>query len=83
MRLKRRFPAVFASKILDRPSGDPDDDLGILARQLLRADERMREAEGLIGGILSRHGDYINSLPGESGVSDLRRARVFLSPGKP
>jgi hypothetical protein len=26
-----------ANKVLDRPSGDPDDDLAVLSRQLLRA----------------------------------------------
>lgn len=30
-----------AHKILDRPNGDPDDDLAMLSRQLLRADERI------------------------------------------
>ena len=30
---------VLANRILDRPSGDPDDDLAMLSRQLLRADE--------------------------------------------
>lgn len=27
---------VLANRILDRPSGDPDDDLAVLSRQLLR-----------------------------------------------
>lgn len=30
---------ALANRILDRPSGDPDDDLALLSRQLLRADE--------------------------------------------
>jgi hypothetical protein len=34
---------VLANKILDRPYGDPDDDLAVLARQLLRALERLGE----------------------------------------
>lgn len=29
-----------AHKVLDRPSGDPDDDLAVLARQFLRSVER-------------------------------------------
>lgn len=38
---------ILANRILDRPSGDPDDDLAMLSRHLLRADEtieRYREA---------------------------------------
>ena len=31
---------ALANKVLDRPSGDPDDDLAVLARQFLRALER-------------------------------------------
>ena len=33
-----------AGRVLDRPWGDPDDDLAILARQLLRANERLADA---------------------------------------
>jgi hypothetical protein len=32
---------VLANAILDRPNADPDDDLAVLARQLLRALERL------------------------------------------
>lgn len=32
---------ALANRVLDRINGDPDDDLAILARQLLRADERL------------------------------------------
>lgn len=31
---------ILANKILDRVTGDPDDDLAVLARQFLRAIER-------------------------------------------
>jgi hypothetical protein len=31
---------ILANKVLDRVNGDPDDDLAVLARQLLRALER-------------------------------------------
>ena len=34
---------ILANKVLDRPYGDPDDDLAVLARQLLRALERLGE----------------------------------------
>jgi hypothetical protein len=34
---------LLANKVLDRPSGDPDDDLAVLARQFLRALERLGE----------------------------------------
>jgi uncharacterized coiled-coil protein SlyX len=36
---------VLANRILDRPNGDPDDDLAMLSRQLLRADERIARLE--------------------------------------
>jgi hypothetical protein len=34
---------LLANKILDRVRGDPDDDLAVLARQFLRALERLGE----------------------------------------
>lgn len=36
---------VLAHLILARPYGDPDDDLAVLSRQLLRADERIEAYE--------------------------------------
>ena len=33
-----------ANRILDRPSGDPDDDLAVLARHLVRATDLSRDA---------------------------------------
>lgn len=35
------FAVILANKILDRRSADPDDDLAVLARQVLRAYERI------------------------------------------
>lgn len=32
-----------AEGVLDRPSGDPDDDMAVLSRQFLRALERLGE----------------------------------------
>jgi hypothetical protein len=37
---EKTFAIILASKILERPYGDPDDDLAVLSRQLLRALER-------------------------------------------
>lgn len=34
---------IIADRVLDRPNADPDDDLAVLARQLLRALERLGE----------------------------------------
>ena len=34
---------ILANKVLDRINADPDDDLAVLARQLLRALERLGE----------------------------------------
>ena len=42
---------VLANKILDRPSGDPDDELAMLSRQLLRADERGDKCADLLTNI--------------------------------
>lgn len=41
---------VLANKILDRINGDPDDDLAMLARQLLRALERLGEYQPDVTG---------------------------------
>ena len=32
---------ILAGKILDRPNADPDDDLAVLARQLLRTRQKL------------------------------------------
>lgn len=42
------FARMLANKILDRPYGDPDDDLAVLSRQLLRADEKIAGLEATI-----------------------------------
>ena len=34
---------ALADRVLDRPDADPDDDLAVLARQFLRAMERLGE----------------------------------------
>ena len=39
---------ILANRILDRPHGDPDDDLAMLSRQLLRADEHVEKAADLL-----------------------------------
>jgi hypothetical protein len=36
---------TLANRVLDRTGADPDDDLAVLARQLLRALERLGEYE--------------------------------------
>lgn len=38
---EREYAVGLANKVLSRRSGDPDDDLAVLARQLLRALERI------------------------------------------
>jgi hypothetical protein len=42
---------VLANRILDRPSGDPDDDLAVLSRQLLRADEWIERAADMFSNL--------------------------------
>jgi hypothetical protein len=42
---ERQESRLLAHRILDRVNADPDDDLAMLSRQLLRADERA-ETEG-------------------------------------
>jgi hypothetical protein len=39
---------VLAGSILDRPNGDPDDDIAVLARQLTRAQEEIEHLHGVI-----------------------------------
>lgn len=39
----------------------------------------LEEAEAALERLLSGHGDYINELPGETGVSDLALARATLA----
>jgi len=39
---------VLANRVLDRVNADPDDDLAILARQLLREDERTERMASLL-----------------------------------
>lgn len=39
---------ILANRILDRPSGDPDDDLAVLSRQLLRADAALAIARAAL-----------------------------------
>lgn len=40
--MNERYQAIeLANKILDRPSADPDDDLAVLARQLVRTSEAL------------------------------------------
>ncbi len=54
MRTSEHALAVrLANRILDRPSGDPDDDLAVLSRQFLHADER-RAAARLAGALAMR-----------------------------
>lgn len=36
---------ALANRVLDRPNADPDDDLAMLARQLLRRQERVESLE--------------------------------------
>lgn len=38
---ERQRALELAERILDRPNADPDDDLAVLARQLIRAQEEI------------------------------------------
>jgi hypothetical protein len=48
MRKERSRALALANAILDRPDMDPDDDLVVLARQLIRAQEEIELARGLM-----------------------------------
>lgn len=41
MSIERTKAIVLANKVLDRDAADPDDDLAVLSRQLLRAQEEI------------------------------------------
>lgn len=58
------FSRRLANKILDRPYGDPDDDLAVLARQLLRADEE-------IGNLSARLGERLMTLDADGSVRQI------------
>ena len=38
---EREYSIILANKLLDEPNCDPDDDLRILSRQLIRANEKI------------------------------------------
>jgi hypothetical protein len=40
---EKLYALALAKLVLERPHGDPDDDISVLARQLLRALERLGE----------------------------------------
>jgi DNA repair exonuclease SbcCD ATPase subunit len=43
---ERAYALVLANKLLDQPYCDPDDDLRVLSRQLLRSEERCQAITG-------------------------------------
>lgn len=45
---ERAEAMVLANRLLDQPWADPDDDLRVLARQLLRREERVAMVEALL-----------------------------------
>lgn len=58
---EEQYAPILANKILDRANADPDDDLAILARQLLRTHERLAQFNGcrsqeLVRIVLPTHG---------------------------
>jgi hypothetical protein len=63
MELDEKALAVrLANQILDRPGGDPDDDLAILSRQFLRAIESDGKAQSerlqMLWGVVHRIANY-------------------------
>jgi hypothetical protein len=48
--LEKDSVIILANKILDRPWGDPDDDLAVLSRQLLRREERLQKIAAIAEG---------------------------------
>jgi hypothetical protein len=55
---ERFFSVELANKILERHDLDPDGDLCVLARQLLRREERLQRIADIASGITTA-----NSLP--------------------
>lgn len=49
---------TLANRILDRISADPDDDLAVLSRQLLRADERIAALQADVGRLKEENARY-------------------------
>lgn len=72
-------PVALANRVLDRPFADPDDDVAILARQFLRAHERLRSLQGECpSGTTSEPGLQQARKPGESPA--LLTSKERLSP---
>jgi hypothetical protein len=58
--LEKDSVIILANKILDRPSGDPDDDLAVLSRQLLRREERLQRIIAYVGNERSASGPMLH-----------------------
>lgn len=56
--MERDDALVLANKILERPHGDPDDDLAVLARQLLRAREQVAQLRKTLDATVREREDY-------------------------
>lgn len=70
-----------ANRVLDRVSADPDDDLAVLARQLIRAAERNKALEEALSAIASIGGNMEDShFDRAGGANDARmRGGLFVS----
>lgn len=49
--MEAEITRIMANRILDRPNGDSDDDLAMLSRQLLRADEQVLARDNEISAL--------------------------------
>lgn len=80
---ERAIAIALAGKILDRVNADPDDDLAILARQLLRTNEALtalpREGNAELVKRLDELQETVRALLGDDNAAVLAEAAEALS----
>lgn len=75
-RVSERSDAIkLANIILDRPNADPDDDLAILSRQFLRANDRI----ALLERVRDAANRYISDLDGDNTWYDRLKAALVAA----
>lgn len=60
MTSEREAARILANKVLERPNADPDDDLAVLARQLLRTDEAVLILRTMALDLLALVGGFVD-----------------------
>jgi hypothetical protein len=75
---ERELAIKLANLILDRPSGDPDDDLAILSRQLLRRNAQVADLEAQLAAAVDEQANIHQSYQCGEQYEKLVSAQVDL-----